>query len=180
MEGLQLNGSAAADGTGIALTPDEPSQAGSFFYPGRCRVTRDFETTFDYTIGPGSGWFADGFAFVIHGDPRGLGALGGNGGGMGFLDMGSGVAIVRSVVVAWKTYDDHSVRVYENTDDASKGEFAPPDAEIDGLHPYNESHEARIAYSADSKELSVYLDGGEAPILTHTVDIAGVLGGDGT
>jgi hypothetical protein len=76
-----LNGGATTDGTTLTITDGAQSEARSAFNNAIQNVT-SFTTTFTYTDVGGGG--ADGFAFVVHNDPRGVAALGDSGGAIGY------------------------------------------------------------------------------------------------
>jgi hypothetical protein len=76
-----LNGGATSDGTTLTVTDGAGSEARSAFNNAIQNVT-GFTTTFTYTDVGGGG--ADGFAFVLQNDPRGVTALGDSGGAIGY------------------------------------------------------------------------------------------------
>jgi hypothetical protein len=79
--GFTLNGGATSDGTTLTLTDGAQSEARSAFNAAVQNIT-SFTTSFTYTDVGGGG--ADGFAFVVHNDPRGATALGDPGGSLAY------------------------------------------------------------------------------------------------
>ncbi len=79
--GWQRNGSAVADSCGLTLTPAEPLQAGSAFWPTPV-PTESLWLSACAEIGGGSG--ADGLAIVLADPAAGATAIGAVGGGLGF------------------------------------------------------------------------------------------------
>lgn len=97
----------------VRLTPSGPSKAGSVWFVDSTPVNNGFETSFTFQISDHSkectarkdNYFsknhyttcsvrgADGFAFVIHNDPRGRDAVGGYGGQLGFGGIQNSLAI---------------------------------------------------------------------------------------
>lgn len=90
---LTLNGSATSQDTHhtLTLTPDAASQAGSAIFNDKIDLTHDFNIDFNIYFGPGQS--TDGMAFVLHNDPNGADALGGNAGKLGAIGIQDGLAI---------------------------------------------------------------------------------------
>lgn len=105
----------------VRLTPSGPSKTGAFWFRDRAPVLNGFDTFFTFQISDHSKecvlvkdqYFSklhhrtcsvhggDGFAFVIHGDPRGHEALGDNGGQVGF---GGTNGIKNSLAILFDTW----------------------------------------------------------------------------
>lgn len=98
--GLQLNGLAAQSGSRIALVPSLADSAGSVFATDALALSAvtGFSTSFSFevTSSPSSELgVTDGFAFVLNGDSgTGASALGAGGQGLGYVGLGSSVAVV--------------------------------------------------------------------------------------
>ncbi len=77
---LETNGMAAYDGylDAYVLTPDAPSKAGSVMSEERIDLRKAFSISFEFNVGADDA-AADGFAFVLHNDAAGAGALGSRG-----------------------------------------------------------------------------------------------------
>ena len=119
LTGLQLNGNAAQDGTGLAVTPNAADQVGTVFSTTKFPVNADFTSTFDFQFEPNgaTNGGADGLLLIIHNDPRGTGALGSTGGPRGYLSVAGGnVAIVNSVAVGLWTWTNDLLTIYTNND----------------------------------------------------------------
>jgi Legume lectin domain len=82
IEGLNLNGSAALNGSSLSLTTTGNNLAGSAWYPTPVNI-QAFSTDFNFQItDPTSNCMGDGFAFVVQN--QGQAALGPSGGGLGY------------------------------------------------------------------------------------------------
>ncbi len=102
--GLTLNGSAASFASALRVTPNTASARGSVFRSAPVNVAAGFETTFEFAMTP-AGLGADGMALVIHNDPRGASALGGDGSTMGYGNQSAFTPIANSLVIEIDTYD---------------------------------------------------------------------------
>lgn len=97
--GWSLNGSAGLDGSGTVLqltgTPANnfgasslgAGSAGSAWAPVTLSFARDFSLSFDFTINEGGSQGADGFAVVFQKSAAASGALGSNGGHLGYTGI---------------------------------------------------------------------------------------------
>jgi len=120
--------------TRVRLTPSGPSKVGGMWFRDAVPVLNGFETTFEFQISDHSKectlhkdqYFsqlshrtcavrgADGFAFVLHGDPRKLEALGDRGGGVnapgkasgGQMGFGGENGIENSLAIAFDTWQN--------------------------------------------------------------------------
>jgi hypothetical protein len=102
--GLTLNGSATTVSGALRIAPAVGSARGSVFRTTPVDVAGGFETSFGFRITQ-AGQGADGMAFVIHNDPRGATALGGDGSTMGYGNQLADIPIANSLVVELDTYD---------------------------------------------------------------------------
>ncbi len=92
--GWQLNGAATIVGSALQLTPAQPDQKGSAFFPTQLDTSGGLTVEYDATIAGGTG--ADGLAMILADPSRGATAtsLGGGGGSLGFGGIpGSAVAL---------------------------------------------------------------------------------------
>jgi autotransporter-associated beta strand protein len=71
------------DTTWLQVTDNAGNRASSAFLTNRVQTAGAWRAEFDYYVGPKSSDPADGFAFVLHNDPRGVSALGGAGSSLG-------------------------------------------------------------------------------------------------
>jgi hypothetical protein len=117
-----LNGGATTDGTTLTLTDGAGSEARSAFDNAIQNVT-SFTTTFTYTDVGGGG--ADGVAFVLQNDPRGVNALGDPGGAIGY----GGSATTKIVNSAANEYNifGGSGSGYRTNGDKETGSTGPVD-----------------------------------------------------
>ncbi len=153
----------------LQLTTNNDNQAVSAFYNVPQDVTF-FTAEFDYQPLP-SGTPADGFAFVLQSDAGGPGALGGDGGGMGYSGIGNSVALILNV------YNGHTIGIlladggnwdngaYQSTDDVDiiGGNVIHSTLDYDGS-----------TLSLDMEDLST----GDTYQTTFDVDIANLVGDD--
>lgn len=122
--GLDLNGSAALNGSSLRLTTTGDNLAGSAWYPTAVNV-QAFSTDFTFQqANPASNCIADGFAFVVQNE--GTTALGPSGGGLGYgpdnptYPSGSSNApIAKSVAIKFDLYNNagegpNSTGIYTN------------------------------------------------------------------
>ena len=91
---LNLNGDAQQQENVLRLTEDSQFQVGSAFFdePIKLEDNTSFSTEFQFQIGGGTNG-ADGFAFVLQNNIQGDNALGGVGGGLGYINIDQSVAI---------------------------------------------------------------------------------------
>ncbi len=92
--GWQLNGVATIAGSALQLTPAQPDQKGSAFYPTALDTSGGLTVEFDATFAGGSG--ADGLALILADPSKGATptSLGGGGGSLGFGGIpGVGVGV---------------------------------------------------------------------------------------
>jgi hypothetical protein len=116
-----LNGSAVVSDEVLTLTDNNPAEAGSAFYNTQVPVTAAFTTTFTYTAGGSKQ--ADGVAFVLQNDSRGVNAVGGNGGALGYGYAAAstihGVPITSSAAVEFNIYSAYTMGTRYATDGAT-------------------------------------------------------------
>lgn len=178
----------------LRLTPAADFKAGAAWYRLREPVAEGFDTTFTFRLthqDDGIARGADGLAFVVQNESRG--AIGGYGASGGFMRSDEGApgaferGISRRVAVFFDTFenrwDANGNYLAICTNDRSPDIRWPPRCSAYSQQlPMNlkdgRPHTARITY--DPPRLAVYLDGGDEPIRTASVDIAELIGGDGT
>jgi hypothetical protein len=178
---LILNGSAAASGSALRLTPGVHA-AGSAWAQTRIDPGRSFTTAFRLSI-PSSG---DGMAFVIQ--SQGPAALGSTGGGLGYgghPDQPTAPRIMPSLDIEFDTWDNSSdgwdpggqqhVAVTTNGNIKNHLFWADP-----GYSLVGESVGVWIAYDAAKTRLAIYVsreaDRPADPLVTATINIATVVG----
>jgi hypothetical protein len=108
VSGLTLNQNAVQLGSALRLTASVASQRGTAFWNNPVSVALGFETTFTFQVTAlGGGGGADGLAFIIHNDPRGVLALGNHASAIGygaFPTTPTGTAIANSLVVEFDMF----------------------------------------------------------------------------
>jgi hypothetical protein len=191
--GLLLGNNAHRTKNVLRLTEALQTQIGIAWVPVKQEVRWGFDTTFTFRIsdanGPGGG--GDGMAFVVQND--GPSATGGWGGSGGFLRSDEGArggferGIRRMVGVYFDTYrndwdnGDNNIRIY------TVGEkpalrwppiFVAESKRLKADLKAGKPHTARVVCTPNL--LSVYFDSSPEPVAIAPVDIAGLIGGDGT
>lgn len=194
---LMLNGTAQQAGAVLQLTADEPSQAGSIFFPVPFTVspTSSFQAQFVFRIGgvnDGGPLGSDGLAFVIHNDPRKAAALGNAGEGLGFGindTAGNPMApITPSVAIEFDTHqnafplrpsadpNDNHVALILNGNVSDHRAVSSPVLLLNNGDP----RFVWVNYSGPTKRLEVFLSDvavkPAAPLFSTTLDLASVVG----
>jgi len=120
---------------GITLTNGGTFRAASIFCRHRQNI-QAFQAGFTYQAKPGhASMFADGLAMVFQNDPRGVQALGGDGGGLGYGSQNRTSPIAHSAAVEFNLYAGSGLGVcahtqgvtgmYESTDPVALGSGDP-------------------------------------------------------
>jgi autotransporter-associated beta strand protein len=97
----------------LKLTDGGGSEARSAFYNWRVSPTNGFTASFTYAPNSGTGT-ADGIVFMLQNDPRGLNALGGNGGGFGYANNNGGTPIANSAAIDFNLYNNVNQTAYDS------------------------------------------------------------------
>lgn len=184
----------------LSVTPNVANSKGSAWYQNEVNILNGFQTQFTFRSADRSGRGADGFAFVLHTDPRGTTAIGGEGGAMGYArntklptdnaGMTRTLAIEFDVwnnnlngvgdVADWNDFNsDNHVSVQASS---GTGEILPDESASLGhtnLNPATldlndgATHTAVITY--DTSVLQIFIDGNSV-LSVNNPDIAGILG----
>jgi len=184
---LTQNGDAALTGGVLRLTPDQQHKSGSAFLniPFDLDTTTSFSSHFQFRIhgqGAGTGAGADGLVFIVQNDPRGTAALGRDGSGLGYGNVGfGGPPIVNSVGIAFDTYPFQQAH-QGNIEMLENGEISFPAAQ--SLQNFDfasgEALNAWVDYSGATDLLRVYLSKSSvkptSPLLSTTVAIENIVG----
>jgi hypothetical protein len=184
---LRRNGNAALTGGVLRLTADAQHERGSSFlsFPFDFGADVSFSTRFQFQVhgilaGTGSG--GDGLVFVVQSDPRGTAALGGDGSGLGYGNVGmGGPAISRSVAIAFDTYPFQQAH-QSNIELLENGEISVPAAQsLQNLDfAAGTALNAWIDYSGAQDFLKVYLSQSQSkpltPAFTAAVSIEALVG----
>ena len=167
---------------GVHLTDASAWQATAMWSNFKLDLSQSWTASYDLYFGNNDAG-ADGIAFVMHNDPRGLAAIGDNGAGMSYASTGGpNGAISPSVDVEFDTYSntagpnmndpayDHAaIHLNGNANEASA--VAGPVAAVAGPGNIEDGnwHRVVITWNKAANTLSVGFDG--ASILTYTNDI---------
>lgn len=178
--GLKLNGNAAAVGGTLLLTDDLPTLAGSAYYTEPMPLDEDISFSaalaVQMTGGQGTGG-ADGMAFVIQNVGAGASALGGAGGGLGYVGIGA-ASIAIELDTFQNTFDlnDNNVSILINGDEVTPvvTALAPVDLNSGSVvHVW-------VDYDGATNLLKVYIAGAATkpatPLLSQTINLTGLLG----
>jgi hypothetical protein len=177
--GMAVNGVAAQSGNRLRLVPSASMQIGSAFYLNPLTVENGFDARFTFQTSTPTGGGADGFAFVVHNDPRGFAAIGADGSAMGYSSYPTspaGTAIANALVVEFDTFlstingvsdlSGNEISVHANgvgdtsyIETASIGRVSPAITFSNAV-----AHTARAHYVPGT--LRVYLDNLTTPVLT--------------
>lgn len=180
--GLNLLGNAAQVGSSLELTNNSSTvQTGWAWRQAAVPVVNGFETTFTFRITPPTSGKGEGMALVIHDDPNGANAMGGQIWGMGY---GSGSnnspGISNSIAIELDTYQDvlpisadtsnnevtvHTRGALGNREQEaySIGRNTPAQSFSNGA-----VHTLRVVYVPGT--LEIFFDGGAAPIVSIAYD----------
>ncbi len=174
--GLTMNGTAAVSGAVLRVTPGSSSAIGATWRTQPVSVSAGFDTTFSFQISSLVFGGADGIAFVIHDDPRGASAIGGDGSAMGYgTQAAAQIPIANSLAIEIDTYnagapwsdpDDNHVSVHTNAtgdnngyENLSIGVGTPVALMSNGA-----IHKMRVQYVPGT--LKVYVDDLVNPLIT--------------
>jgi hypothetical protein len=178
--GLSFVGTAAASSGSLIVAPATASARGAAYRSTRVNVAAGFETTFNFRIAsPALG--ADGMTFIVHADPLGTAALGGDGSTMGYGGQGVFTPINNALVIELDCYDagtpwfdpnDNHISIQTNGSGAANAfhaqslGFATPPFNIND----NGSHSMKISYTPGT--LSVFVDGATTPLISVPYNFA--------
>ncbi len=162
-----------ADKTAITLTDGGKQEATSAFGSAPQRVTA-FRAAFTYQAtnfgGPNPPGGADGIAFILQDDPRGVQALGENGGGLGDSRTN---AITHSAALRLDIFSESGEAVATGGADSSYGDTGDVDL--------RSGHLIRVTLDYDGAVLTETLKDqmtGDTTTIDHALDVPAALGGD--
>ena len=161
---LTPHGSASVN-AGVFTLTTAGDQAGTAMSTGRIDVRQNFTIAFEVNLGTSDGG-ADGAAFVLHNDPRGVNAIGAPGSGLAVGSIQNGLAI------EFDTYNSGAADLssagmpgsdiasdhtnFLDTDSAfATTPLALPNIENGALHPVS------VTWNATTQTLSYNIDGGQ-------------------
>ena len=159
-----LNGSATATGNDCyQLTPDSPTQNGTVWYANQIDLNQPFDISFELLLGYNDVNGADGMCFVLH--TQGTSAIGATGGGMGYLNFGTSLAVEfdtyqNSNPYSDPPYDHIAVHRNGNVNHNSANSIAGP-VQMDAFNANTEdgqAHKVRIVWDPINHVISVYFN----------------------
>ena len=161
---LTPNGSASVAGNVFTLTTAAGDfDAGTAMSTQRIDVRQDFTVAFEVNLASDSDG-ADGAAVVFHNDPRGAGAIGGAGGGLGVSGIANGLAI------EFDTYNNGAGDIasdhtgFRGTNSA----FATPPVALADLEN-GAWHPVVVTWNAATQTMSYTVDGQSRGTLTGNI-----------
>lgn len=164
---------------------NQGNQKGAIWWPDKVDLTKDLDLHFVVYLGDKDAGGADGLAFVMHRDTRGMGAEGEVGGGLYFGEhpsQGANVRITPSVAIEFDTYqnagsNDCAAKVsggkndptFDHTTVVYNGNICYPEFDAVQLHPDKGDVENNSCYSSEIRwrpgrngekdELSLFFEG---------------------
>jgi hypothetical protein len=174
-----LNGSAIATGNDCyQLTPALGTQNGTVWYADQIDLNQPFDLSFEMLLGYSDVNGADGMCFVLH--TQGTAAIGASGGGMGYLNFGTSLAVEFDTYQNQSPYSDPAydhiaIQSNGNVDHNSALNLAGP-VQMDPTNTNTEdgqNHPVRIVWDPATQLFSVYF---ECVLrLQTTIDIANTI-----
>ena len=173
------------------ITPDANNQKGWVYNPSKVDLSVDQDFSYNINLGSNDANGADGMVFMLHNDPRGIGAQGCVGEAMGYGSHPSGLfseqcgfgqwsAIQPSIAVEFDTWQNRNqgdpaadhVALIENGSVNHGNSYVSISNIEDGLE-----HEFIFNWNASTNQLSVSLDG--ITLISQTRDIVNeIFGGE--
>lgn len=158
-----LNGTAVAlGGDCYQLTANANYQNGTVWYGNQIDLSSDFDISFVMNFGTSDGG-ADGMCFVLH--TQGTSAIGQSGGGLGYLNFGTSLAVefdtYQNGNYGDPTYDHIAIVKNGNIDHNNTANVytAPVQANANDLNIEDgQDHQVRMMWNATTHAFSVYFD----------------------
>jgi len=158
-----LNGTAVAlGGDCYQLTANANYQNGTVWYANQIDLANDFDISFVMNFGSSDGG-ADGMCFVLH--TQGTSAIGQSGGGLGYLNFGTSLAVefdtYQNGNYGDPTYDHIAIVRNGNIDhnNTANSYTSPVQADANDLNIEDgEDHQVRMMWNATTHVFSVYFD----------------------
>ncbi len=159
-----LNGSATAIGNDCyQLTPAIGTQNGTVWYANQIDLNQPFDLSFEMFLGFTDVNGADGMCFVLH--TQGTTAIGASGGGMGYLNFGTSLAVEfdtyqNSADYSDPTYDHIAIQSNGNVNHNLAGNLAGP-VQMNATNANTEdgqNHPVRIVWEPSTQLFSVYFE----------------------
>lgn len=159
-----LNGSAIATGNDCyQLTPALGTQNGTVWYADQIDLNDPFDLSFEMLLGYTDVNGADGMCFVLH--TQGTAAIGASGGGMGYLNFGTSLAVEFDTYQNQSPYSDPAfdhiaIQSNGNVDHNSALNLAGP-VQMNATNANTEdgqTHPVRIIWEPSTQLFSVYFE----------------------
>jgi hypothetical protein len=150
------------------LTHNAPDQVGTLMSDHRLDLGHDFSIQFSVQFSGGV-MPADGLAFVLHNDPAGTAAMGGDGSGLGAAGLQNGIALDFNV------YSGGQGAPHLDVMSTADSQQLTPQAAVNGLADGN-WHNATVTWNAATQTLEYYVDGAKIGQLQANI-VAQYLGG---
>lgn len=159
-----LNGSATATGNDCyQLTPAVATQNGTVWYADQIDLNQPFDLAFEMLLGYTDVNGADGMCFVLH--TQGTSAIGASGGGMGYLNFGTSLAVEFDTYQNQSPYSDPNydhiaIQRNGNVTHTSTDNLAGP-VQMSATNANTEdgqNHPVRIVWEPVTQMFSVYFD----------------------
>ena len=157
------------------ITEDRLERYGSIWSETKLDLSKPVELEFIIYMGTKDREGADGIAFLMHNDPRGLSATGATGGGLGYADPNGIRPSVAIEFDTWHNMDDPADIAADHTAVVYNGNIRNPAAPAKQIDPNspdienNQCHTYKISWNPETKELKLYFDGQLR--ISHTDDI---------
>ncbi|WP_161888758.1 lectin-like domain-containing protein [Pontibacter russatus] len=157
------------------ITEDRMNRYGSIWSEKKLDLSKPVELEFIIYMGTKDREGADGIAFLMHNDPRGLTATGAIGGGLGYGDPSGIRPSVAMEFDTWHNMDDPADIAADHTALVYNGNIRQPVVRAMPIDPNspdienNQCHTYKIAWDPETQLLQLYFDG-ELRI-SHTDDI---------
>ncbi len=177
---LKLNGNATKQTPNpgapfLQLTPDSKNQKGSAFYTTLVPLGAgaSFHTSFQAQIAHANG--ADGFTFAMVSMAGGTGALGNDGGNLGYAGINNSVAVEFDTFQGGSDPNGNHIGIDKNGSVDSTATASPP------FTMAGNTFNVWIDYDGGAQALSIYMALGNdkpvVPLLLQAFDLGGALGG---
>jgi hypothetical protein len=159
-----LNGAAIATGNDCyQLTPAISTQNGTVWYADQIDLNQPFDLSFEMLLGYTDVNGADGICFVLH--TQGTTAIGATGGGMGYLNFGTSLAVEFDTYQNFAdysdpTYDHIAIQSNGNVNHNLAGNLAGP-VQMNATNANTEdgqNHPVRIVWEPSTQLFSVYFE----------------------
>jgi len=159
-----LNGSATASGNDCyQLTPAVGTQNGTVWYADQIDLNEPFDLSFEMLLGYTDVNGADGMCFVLH--TQGTSAIGATGGGMGYLNFGTSLAVEFDTYQNQSPYSDPAydhiaIQRNGNVTHTSADNLAGP-VQMNATNANTEdgqNHPVRIVWEPSTQLFSVYFE----------------------